>query len=121
MAALGTKMRSARGPAGDPRYATDRYLIYWCLACDKAHIVRVEGPTDGRPKWDWDGNVEEPSLGPSVMARATEGVCHHFVKAGKIIYCRDSTHSLTSQTVDLPPWPLPEWRDCGEPEGSPES
>lgn len=64
----------------------------------------------GRPVWTWDGNVDAPTVSPSVRLFFTdEGkdvtVCHYFLKAGKIEFCGDSAHELRGQTVDLPDWP----------------
>lgn len=33
------------------------------------------------------------------------GVCHSFVRAGRIEFLGDCTHALAGQTVPLPPWP----------------
>lgn len=33
------------------------------------------------------------------------GICHYFIRGGKIEFCGDSTHNLSGQTVDLPDIP----------------
>lgn len=81
-----------------------RGLMYWCPACDGAHAVCVDGAA---PRWSFNGDVDRPTFSPSVKvvggARGSDHVCHHFVEAGIIKYCADSTHALAGQSIDLPP------------------
>jgi hypothetical protein len=40
-------------------------LSFWCQGCREAHTVWVgEGPG---PRWSWNGDVERPVFGPSVL------------------------------------------------------
>lgn len=40
-------------------------LTFWCQGCREAHTVWVgEGPG---PRWTWNGDVEKPVIGPSVL------------------------------------------------------
>ncbi len=40
-------------------------LTFWCQGCREAHTVWVsEGPG---PRWTWNGDVEKPVFGPSVL------------------------------------------------------
>lgn len=40
-------------------------LTFWCQGCKEAHTVWVgEGPG---PRWTWNGDVEKPVFGPSVL------------------------------------------------------
>jgi hypothetical protein len=123
MAALGTKMRTQEG---------DR-LAFWCPGCNEAHGIYV-GPRGQGPKWDWDGNIEEPTFSPSVLIRSGHyarhyndkrdtcwctywkehpdekrvfecSVCHIFVRKGMIEFLSDCTHALAGKTVPLPPFP----------------
>jgi hypothetical protein len=62
--------------------------------------------------WAWDGNVDLPTISPSILVRANfapedggPSVCHSFVRAGQIQFLNDCTHSLRGQTVLLPDWP----------------
>lgn len=97
----------------------------WCPGCDHAHAIGV-----GPGGWVWDGNAEAPTFSPSVLVRSGHfagpnggcwckwneehpddptsfacGVCHSFVRGGRIEFLSDSTHALAGQTVPLPPWP----------------
>jgi hypothetical protein len=44
-------------------------LSFWCEGCREAHTVWIQGhePNDGRPRWSWNGDVERPVFGPSVL------------------------------------------------------
>jgi hypothetical protein len=46
-------------------------LSFWCAGCREAHTVWIQGhePNDGRPRWSWNGDVERPVFGPSVLCR----------------------------------------------------
>lgn len=104
------------------------YVSYSCPACGHLHSVPVRPVAAER--WNWNGNLEAPTLTPSVFNRSIkplteeEGLaydaayeslgaailndsrfrwwCHHFVTDGKIVYCNDCTHSYSGQTVPLP-------------------
>lgn len=67
--------------------------------------VNVEGEFD-KPSWDWDGNLEAPTLSPSILSRGY-GVCHSFLRQGIFEFLTDSTHPLAGQKVPIPD--LPEW------------
>ena len=62
MAQVSSKLRSVGGGG----------LAYWCQGCKEAHIVWIEGhePNDGRPRWSFNGDLEKPVFGPSVLCRS---------------------------------------------------
>lgn len=120
MAKLSAVLRSIRYPEG-------RGIAFWCPGCDAPVALPVEGPRG----WQWDGDVERPTLAPSVLrtgiARMTDEQhkqylatgalpprvptrCHLFLRAGRIEFLSDCSHALAGQTVDLPPWPE-RWSD----------
>lgn len=40
-------------------------LTFWCQGCKEAHTIWVgDGPG---PRWSWNGDVEAPVFGPSVL------------------------------------------------------
>lgn len=93
-----------------------RALWLWCPGCDDAHRVMIlgeDGSVPPGPCWQWDGNLEAPTIRASLLVRMdfTDGraarVCHSFVTAGRWEFLGDSTHALAGQTVDLPP--VPDW------------
>jgi Family of unknown function (DUF6527) len=76
---------------------------FWCPGCEQMHRVNVYAPNDyTKAQWTWDNNVEQPTFSPSYNI---VGVCHSFIKAGKIQFLGDCTHKLKGQTVDLPDFP----------------
>jgi hypothetical protein len=95
-------------------------VVWWCPGCRNTHQVPVkpEAP-DG---WDFDGNLDAPTLAPSVLLYAHETLtddypgwpapitdqyqtttpnCHSFVRAGQIVFLPDCTHELAGQTVPM--------------------
>lgn len=68
------------------------------------HIVCVEA-VEGKPGpvWTWNESLELPTLAPSVnVVGGYVGICHSFIRGGRILYCPDSTHELSGKSVDLP-------------------
>lgn len=100
--------------------SSNAHLSFMCQGCGLEHTVRVLDPQ----KWTFNGNLEKPTLSPSVLVRSghfaphhKQGskcwcdrpdsgfscqVCHSFVRDGKIQYLNDCSHELAGQTVDLP-------------------
>lgn len=109
MGMLSTKLRNMQS-------AVDRRIGWWCPGCEQLHAVVIDGPH----AWRWDGDVESPTISPSVRCFTTIGddgkplpdgaqrtLCHCFVKAGQIEFCGDSPHALAGKTVPIPE--LPDW------------
>lgn len=93
-------------------------LMFCCPGCastregyDGLHLLPVTGDGTKRPTWTWDGNLEAPTLSPSILTRfnwdGREIVCHSFLRAGVFEFLTDSTHALAGQQVPIPP--LPTW------------
>ena len=106
------------------RRSSDGVVGFWCPGCDEAHFVSV-----APGGWTWDGNAEAPTFSPSVLVRSGHhadrkkpcwcdfnrehpgesrfkcGVCHSFVRGGRIEFLSDCTHPLADQTVPIPAWP----------------
>lgn len=60
------------------------------------------------PSWDWDGNLQKPTLSPSILTgKGSKNVCHSFLRAGVFEFLTDCTHSLAGKKVEMPD--LPEW------------
>lgn len=83
----------------------------WCPGCGDLVIVPVN-TTLASQSWDWDGNLESPTLSPSLLTTygSVGGVprsCHSFLRAGQWEFLPDSTHTLSGKTV--PMVPLPDW------------
>lgn len=100
-------------------------LVFVCPGCEHVdgdgvrhgglHMLPISGDADGRPMWTFDGNLDAPTLSPSILSRRGPGaddlppafVCHSFLEAGRFRFLGDCTHELAGQTVDLPD--LYEW------------
>lgn len=94
---------------------TSTGFVHWCPGCKEVHSIRTVG-TRPPALWSFDDNFASPTFEPSVLIRWGKqadpkgdwpegGVCHYFIRGGKIQFCSDSTHALSGQTVDLPEWP----------------
>lgn len=83
------------------------WVSYDCPGCGLNHNI----PT-GRaksPSWSFNGDVERPTLSPSILAtqeygpERTKRICHHFVREGMIEFLSDCTHKMAGVTLPLPP------------------
>lgn len=76
------------------------------------HMLPISGDTD-RPMWTFDGNLDAPTLSPSILTRAQLGdppvsfVCHSFLRNGVFEFLGDCTHEYANQHVPIPD--LPDW------------
>jgi hypothetical protein len=93
-------------------------LMFVCPGCiaggpsgySGLHQLPVNAPGIDKPSWSWDGNLEAPTLSPSIRTKIDWGsgpqVCHSYLKAGRFDFLEDSTN-LAGQNVPLPD--LPAW------------
>lgn len=83
-------------------------LMFECPGCGQNHGF----PVDGSRGWTWNGDLEKPTITPSILASGYRFIddecentepyrCHSFVTNGQIQFLSDSTHHLAGQTVDL--------------------
>lgn len=96
-------------------------ITFTCPGCGHDHSAYVRASRDyieltrrnGRtiPIWQWNRDLEKPTITPSILFRTTEWnetekirdvVCHSFVEDGNIRFLSDCTHELRNQTVPLP-------------------
>jgi len=84
--------------------AQDGLYMFECPGCGCCHFFSTDGA--GRPHWQWNGDVEKPTVTPSILVSGSrpEHRCHSFVKDGRIQFLGDCHHKLAGQTVDLPEW-----------------
>lgn len=96
---------------GDVRYQALMFVCPGCQKKDPSHtgILMIPVNTDAKsPSWHFDGNVNFPTLTPSIITTDGDGhVCHAFLKEGVMEFLSDSTHSLANSSVPIPD--LPEW------------
>lgn len=87
-------------------------LAFCCPGCAEIggsglHMLPVNSDWK-TPQWEWDGDIESPTLSPSILTRTSgDTICHSYIRGGRIEFLGDCTHSLAGQTVDL--LDLPEW------------
>lgn len=86
-------------------------LTIVCPAGDCLLMLPVRAPGEPhRPngaEWEFDGNVDAPTLSPSLLTQCKAGRCHSYLRGGNVEFLHDSTHSCAGQTVPLRP--LPDW------------
>ncbi len=123
MSRLSRKLRKWAHPASG-----QEGLSYWCQGCVSMHSIR----TKGAGAWTWNGDVEKPVFGPSVLTTyeavpdaepgfeewRTKRTCHTFVgcngaQPGEVIFLGDCTHPLAGTVQPFPD--LPDYmQDQGE-------
>lgn len=90
------------------------HVLVWCPGCDELHAIGVTGDDGSKPRveWTWDGNLEAPTVSPSIKVQGgrqgSEHVCHSYLEGGRWRFLADSTHAFAGVT-DVPMVPLPEW------------
>lgn len=104
-------------------------LVYKC-PCGDVHYAVTSGPD---AKWTWNGDVEKPTLSPSMLVRSGHYaprqpgepescwctyakehpeeklpfgcyLCHSFVENGTVRFLSDCTHGHAGKTLPLPDW-----------------
>ena len=74
-------------------------FVFYCPACRCNHNVFVNS---GLCRWTFNGDMEAPTITPSLAIRRDEdSLCHFFIKAGRIEYLAGCTHDMAGQTVDM--------------------
>jgi hypothetical protein len=63
--------------------------------------VQIKGRRDGTGNWTWNGDVDRPTLRPSVLSQGGDWRCHSWITDGRAQFLDDCTHELRGQTVDL--------------------
>lgn len=107
-------------------------LMFVCPGCvaggppgyEGIHILLVNAPEgSGKASWDFDGNLEAPTLSPSILTNGTRSEdarrnddgtyrfarCHSYLRNGIFEFLTDSEHPLAGQKVPIPD--LPEWAE----------
>jgi len=71
--------------------------------------VILKGSRDNHSEmvWSWNGDVEKPTLKPSILSQIIWGEakilhkCHSFVNDGKVQFLSDCSHDKANQTIEL--------------------
>lgn len=91
-------------------------LAFLCPGCNNdMHLLPISGTgkvPNGRPSWDFDGNIESPTLSPSILTQVgSQFICHSFMRNGYFEYLSDCTHQYAGQTIPMIPLPQ-RWLDA---------
>lgn len=83
------------------------YFVFDCPGCKCSHWFTSKDYTRGIIHWDFNGNMEKPTVNPSILVNrggvnVNMPICHSFIKDGFIQFLNDCTHHLAGQTVELP-------------------
>lgn len=90
------------------------HVLVWCPGCDGLHAIGVRGDDGSRPgvEWEWDGDLEAPTVSPSILVKGGRNgpgtVCHSYLEGGRWRFLDDSTHTFAGVT-EVPMVPLPDW------------
>lgn len=112
------------------------YIGLWCPGCGESHWLTVGPSHVPGTNWGWNGDVEKPTITPSLLVRSGHYVpgagkahcwcnpapdgkewgfkcthCHSFIENGQIRFLNDCSHELAGETVDMVPFPL-DWIDA---------
>jgi hypothetical protein len=79
-------------------WAAPGVLAFYWFGCHKHHVVEVEKPNQWGAMWKWDGDVETPTISPSINI---VNRCHMFVEKGQLRYLADCRHPLAGKTIPM--------------------
>lgn len=64
--------------------------------------IQLNGSRANTKNWSWNGDLEKPTLKPSIKTNIGNGqICHSFVNDGKVQFLSDCTHEFKNQTIEL--------------------
>lgn len=75
--------------------AQNRRWTFFCPGCQSKHTISEK-------THHFNGDVDYPTLSPSVIYNAEGYRCHFYISDGHIQYLTDCTHIMAGQTLDLP-------------------
>lgn len=98
-----------------------QHLSFICPGCSFGGPEHYEGlhslPVNdsakriGRPCWEWNGDLEFPTLRPSILSHGSDDgtypTCHSWLTDGVFDFLSDSTHPFAGFKIIIPD--LPEW------------
>lgn len=73
-----------------------------CPGCGFEHFIPLVDDKIFGKVWNFDGNVEFPSITPGIDFDYSNRRCHFIIIKGKIKYYPDTTHKFSDLTIDLP-------------------
>lgn len=96
---------------GDKTYDA---LMFVCPGCISGgpegyaglHMLPVNAENIDKPSWNWNGDLESPTLEPSILSHGYSR-CHSYLRDGIFEFLTDSDHPLSGQHIPIPD--LPDW------------
>ena len=83
-------------------HPTDNTMyMFWDVGLNQPNAFYIRGDCG----WSWNGNVEKPTVNPSVLLTIGDERSHLFIRDGKIQYLSDCTHELAGKTIDMVDFP----------------
>lgn len=76
-------------------------LKFPCILEKRILPVMLQGKREGTKNWTWNGNVDFPTLRPSILTRDDNVTCHSFVNDGIVEFLNDSTHDKSGMKISL--------------------
>lgn len=111
------RLQGVADPKG--RYVALMFCCPGCAATKEGyaglHLLPVTGDSALRPTWTFNGDLESPTLTPSILTKfnwdkdGPEIICHSYLTNGVFNFLGDCTHPLVGQQVPIPE--LPTWAD----------
>lgn len=113
----------AGSQSGEPSNHPD--YMFWCPGCKCGHGIWATRPNRGGAQWQFNGNLERPTVSPSLLITCPEWhppvthenleewrknpwpqtqvtkVCHLFIVDGQLQFLSDCTHELAGKTVPM--------------------
>jgi len=80
-------------------YGDKKQFYFQCIGCGYNHAFRLK--SDGGHHF-FNGDLDNPTISPSLLENYPGQVCHSFIENGKIQYLSDCHHALAGQTIELP-------------------
>jgi hypothetical protein len=94
------KFQKVEFAEGSPDFTFD------CPGCENSHGVWTKQRNSVNAKGDFNGDLDKPTVSSSILVRypikGVMGICHSFIRDGKIEFLGDCTHHLAGKTVELP-------------------
>jgi len=107
-----------------PRHIEGELVVVyiWCPGCGYAHGFplskryyegsSIYGPEHHKPIWTFNGNLDRPSITPSLRCFYTHPetkqeitTCHLILTDGVINFCSDCQHVLAGKSIHLATFP----------------
>ena len=85
----------------EPSDATHVWLNMPGPLSDRLIPVMLTGTRRRAGKWSWNGDVDRPTLKPSILTDTGVCKCHSFVTDGRAKFLDDCSHELAGKAVDL--------------------